>query len=299
MLPEQENSNFGAKLKVSLSTFAFLLIASIVGLHLKLFWFKLEPVHIFLINFFASSGTAFLAICLNNLMIIFPFSELCPQNFFHMFTQIASSTSVILIQMDRFRAIYWNSLYKDKVTNNRALLECCASYVSCFLITVFARILAPGYKVCAIPDNLLITRPANIACIGILKIIAFLSTVGVMIYVKFMDWKLAAETVRPNLELQAVDGQVGIEPVVDVEAEDTVKKYLLMLRKAKITNLMFFPFLLTLLPIVILGMVFVNCDQMNGECDDFNVTFSGLVACNTVCLFAGYILIAIRLFEKL
>ena len=299
MQPKQENSNIGEKLKVSLSISAFLLIASILGLHLKLFWFKLEPVHIFLINFFGSSATAFLAICLNNVLIIFPFSELCPQNFFHMFTQTSASVSVLLIQMDRFRAIYWNSLYKDKVTNNRAVLECLTGHLCCSVITGLWRIFFPEYRICAIPDNLLITKPANIASIGLLKISAFLSTIGIMIYIKYMDRKLELEKVTPNIQLPAVEGQVEMEPVHDVDAEDTMKKYLLMLRKTKITNLMFFPFLLTTLPIVILGMVFVNCDQTRGECDNFNFFFSGLVACNSICLFLGYITIALRLFEKL
>ena len=76
-----------------------LMLIVISVLFLKMFWYAMEPVHIFIFNFIATLGSTLIAPLLNNFLHLIQTAEICPQNVFSLFVQVAHYVSIILLQI--------------------------------------------------------------------------------------------------------------------------------------------------------------------------------------------------------
>ena len=179
---------------------------TIVALHLKLFWFTLEPVHIFLINYFGNSAMFFLNVFSSSVVALFYESTFCLQNYFKFFLQASNAASMILLQIDRGRAVYWNAYYNSKVDNKRASIEIAACLGLIAVITILGGFIFPDYGECLEPGNLWLTKPVNIFFIGILRILSVVTTLGIMCYVMIVNRRLAA-TAPANVVVQQEEDQ--------------------------------------------------------------------------------------------
>ena len=266
------------------TTVASGVMVTIVALHLKLFWFKLEPVHIFLINYFGFSALYFLNLCSSRLVALFYTSTFCIQNYFKLFLHMANASSMILLQIDRSRAVYWNAYYNDKVDNKRALIEISACLSLVAAITICAGFIFPDLGECLEPANLWLTKPVNIFFTGFLRILSVITTIGVICYVMIVNRRLAS-TAPVNVVVQ--------------QEQDQERSFLEMLKEAKLTNLMTLPYLIFHCSLSILGMVYINCSHEEGECIRFHSIFEGFIYFSLVSFSFTHGLIIRGLIKKL
>ena len=233
---------------------------TIVALQLKLFWFNLEPVHIFLINYFGNSALYFLNVFSLQLLAHFYNSTFCLQNYFKFFLHMSTASSMILVQIDRSRAVYWNSYYKDKVDNKRALTEIASCLTVIAVISILVGLMFPDFGECLEPSYLSLTKPVNVFFTGTLRILSVVTTLGVICYVMLVNRRLAS-TAPTNVVVQ--------------QEQDQERSFLEMLKEAKMTNLMALPYLVFHCSLSILGMVYINCNQDEGGCNRFLSIFEG------------------------
>jgi hypothetical protein len=123
---------------------------------------NLEPMHIFQLNL--------LMVCA--LRSSFPLMEItrygmdntdsCWHYFFGLFCLICFNTDLLLEQLDRFLAVYWNVKYKGRITTKMAKIGCIISKLFGLILTIFVAALDPTYGKCIKEYELLNVKTANI-----------------------------------------------------------------------------------------------------------------------------------------
>jgi hypothetical protein len=123
---------------------------------------NLEPMHIFQLNL--------LMVCA--LRSSFPLMEItrygmdntdsCWHYFFGLFCLICFNTDLLLEQLDRFLAVYWNVKYKGRITTKMAKIGCIISKLFGLILTILVAALDPTYGKCIKEYELLNVKTANI-----------------------------------------------------------------------------------------------------------------------------------------
>ena len=191
---------------VGLMIIVCLLIPSFLGIVVRIcyliinkFYFKFEPIHVCMLNYFGTLSLLFFSTEIQTFLMIFPASEdLCLQYIFSLFSSMTFSFSILCMQTDRFLAIYWNVHYKERVTTSRAVKACSLSLLMCIIVSCGITIIDKSYTKCLFSPylTLLHTRTTNISLEGIPRLLAVAETVVVSLYAIWIDKQL--EKVHPG-----------------------------------------------------------------------------------------------------
>ena len=100
----------------------------------------MEPGHVFQLNFISSTTFAVFFKLLVPLIDLLGIDKYmggsCPHYFLKFFAQTCINTDLVHMKMDRFLTLYWDLLYKDRVTTNMALSACFLSKVFAIMLSI-------------------------------------------------------------------------------------------------------------------------------------------------------------------
>jgi hypothetical protein len=170
---------------------------------------NIKPNHIFLINIIIS----FILNC--SYFTFFAFYPMfkskqsfddCPYYWFGLFTFMTINMDIIIMQVDRFVAVFWSLEYPGFATNGRAALVCCVSKVMTAVVSSSVLFLDTDYTKCEELYPLLITRTTNMIFISCPQL-CVTGIVGIVsAYLGFTMVKLK-KSVNPIVNLQVLQPQ--------------------------------------------------------------------------------------------
>ena len=144
----------------------------------------------------------------------------CWHYFFGLFCLICFNTEVVLLQTDRFLAVYWNVKYKGRITAKIAKFCCIGSKVFSFILTFLVAILDPTYRTFTAGYEELNLKTANIYLDGYPKLFVASMLSIVSIYVALIKVRLAKKvTPAVNLPSVTVDSENG-NPTFTIQRKD-------------------------------------------------------------------------------
>ena len=162
-----------------------LLVIALAGISIYFLykhWYNLEPIHTLWALFYGTQALKILTSEINLLLEHFTSSSACPQNIALFFTCILFFSSVILVQVDRWAALYFSSKYKSLVTNKTAVAVCSAVFALALALSIAVLIMDSSYIECAHPPSLRFTRRTTIYLEGMIRMTAILLTSVVSFY---------------------------------------------------------------------------------------------------------------------
>ena len=171
--------------------------------------YKFEPMHIFLLNYFIGVLLQLASLEMNAIWATKnPTSEHCWHFIVGMFSTFYHALSAILMQVDRFIAVKWAMHYGRLVNNRNSFLSIGFCAFLGIVIVLAVLLCDPDFTLCAYPP-LLMTRTTGILFGGIPKLVAVVSTVGVLLFclktnkrlAKVLPAKVNLPKVEPPLEL--------------------------------------------------------------------------------------------------
>ena len=157
---------------------------------------SMEPLHIYLLNYMAGYT---LRIALGVMVVVdnlaqIHYQDYCPFYLFGLFVIIFFNLDVILMQIDRTQAVYWNIEYPSRFTPKRALRNCIASKVIAAIVTILVARLDPSYCKCIEPFALFYLKNTNIYLDAypsmVVSIILFANTIYMAVTMVKLDKKL-------------------------------------------------------------------------------------------------------------
>ena len=208
-----------------------ILLSTVLSLYVKIcikIYLKhrggLEPTHIFHLHFLMACAQIFSFA----LMVVFhklirkgnAAEDSCWHYFFGLFCLICFNTEVVLLQMDRFLAVYWNVKYKGRITSKIAKFSCIGSKVFSFILTLLVAILDPTYITFTAGFEELNLKTANIYLDAYPKIFVAIMLSIVSIYVALIKVRLDKK-VTPAVHLPSVtvDSENG-NPTFTIQRKD-------------------------------------------------------------------------------
>ena len=176
-----------------------LALAGISFFFLYKHWHNLEPIHTCWALFY---GTQALNLIANDIALLlghFTSFSSCPQNIIQFFTGILFYFSVILLQADRWAAIYFNSKYKGLISNKTAIAGCSVAFLIDLVISILVFLIDSSHLACAHPPSLRLTRRTTIYLVGTFRMTAVVLTTAVSCYA--VRTKMKLNKVTPRLQL--------------------------------------------------------------------------------------------------
>ena len=186
-------------LAFSLVPLLALALAGISFYFLYKHWYNLEPNHTCWALFYGTEALQLFAHDITLLLQHFTSLSVCPQNIVVLFTVIMFYLSVILLQADRWAAIYFNAKYKGLITNKIAVVGCCAVVLIAFVVSLAVFLIDSSYVMCAHPPSLRLTRRTTIYLEGLIKMSAVVLTAVVSYYA--VRIKMKNNKVAPKVQL--------------------------------------------------------------------------------------------------
>jgi hypothetical protein len=170
---------------------------------------NIKPNHIFLINL----CIGFILNC--SYFTFFAFYPMfkskqsfddCPHYWFGLFTFMAIDLDIIIMQVDRFVAVFWSLEYPGFASNGRAAFVCCVSKVLTAVVSSCVLFLDTDYTKCGELYPLLMTRTTNMIFISCPQL-CVTGIVGIVsAYLGFTMVKLK-KSVNPIVNLQVLQPQ--------------------------------------------------------------------------------------------
>ena len=180
-------------------TYIFSTSLGICILIIRKFRHDIEPVHLFLVNYY---GWLFLHCVIK----VAPFLQhlgigenSCFENLVLLSTFLAFSLGTVCFQADRFLAISRPMRYKDIVTNTRAIAACVTCAVIVGLLAIGTYLVDPDLAVCLNPPFLLFTRFTTLVLISSTRLLAILSIMVVLLYSWQEHLRLNSNLVHPTM----------------------------------------------------------------------------------------------------
>ena len=99
---------------------------------------------------------------------------------------VCFNIDLVIMQIERFLALYWDLLYKNRVTTKMAFASCIISKVFVTLITACMAFLNPEYQKCTNKYRLFNLKAANIYLDAYPKLFAICVHLVVSMYVIYM-----------------------------------------------------------------------------------------------------------------
>ena len=174
----------------------------ILGLHIKSIYiiysknkWNFEPVHIFEIDILVSF------LLLTTFAILFALNnysgnrnnenaETCKFYLYGLLSHIYLNIGIVLAQLDRFLAVYWNSEYKQRVTPEMAKYSCGASKIIGLAIIALVAVFDPSYIRCTESYRNFIWTPTNVFLDCYPKLLVAFVLFLVSIYVSVVNVRL-------------------------------------------------------------------------------------------------------------
>ena len=159
---------------------------------------NVDPVHIFILNYFGTQALKLFSHDLIHVFIILSRNhENCNEYLFSLFASLSWYFGIISMNMDRFVAIFWDIHYKERVTTSRSIGVCICSMVTAGSLTCLARMMDDHYSTCSSQEIIVNTRITNILLEGVTKLLVAVITVTVSFYVVIKK-TLGLNTVVPR-----------------------------------------------------------------------------------------------------
>ena len=185
--------------------------------------YNMEPVHVFQLNFMSVSTFLVFSPFIVAVIKLFGagncFGGYCPNYFYGFFAETCFNIDIVLMQIDRFLALYWDLLYKDRVTTNMALSACFLSKVFAIMLTTSIGYLDKEYSKCTYQCkySLFHLKTTNIYLDAYPKLVAISILVAVSMYVIYTIIKLRKK-VQPLITLPTVSNivQDQVQPLVNL-----------------------------------------------------------------------------------
>ena len=150
MMDEHKSSSASSISRISLSFVSLLYFAIIWYLYNK-YKDRMEPVHILEINKLVDQVNTMVFLALLHLLggKLGEESWLCKMINIFLFASIWSYyLGFLLTQVDRFLALYWNISYKERVTNNKALVLVTITKIISIILAMIAMLMDPDWFKC-------------------------------------------------------------------------------------------------------------------------------------------------------
>ena len=142
------------------------------------FRYNIEPVHVFLMNYFGTLAFHILVNGIVSVLVLFPPSEeWCYEYNVWLASNMTFLLGIIFMQIDRFLAIYWNLSYANRVTTRKSILIVCLSPVIAVAASVAAVVVDRDYSRCIFPLRLVFTRTTNLTLLGSMKLLAIAASI--------------------------------------------------------------------------------------------------------------------------
>ena len=202
-----QSSSFPLQLVIFLTCMILYLCTWVVCSIYK-YWGKMEPGHIFLINILLDNVLILLGTLCIQLNILFSGSpRICTiLHFLDNWMKVARFLGLILSEVNRFLALYWNIHYKDRVTNDTAWIAIVALKLISLVITLLYALafVSPGC-----PDTKCMSLQKNdySPLTMIIQTNYGVSTVGICLYVFSIARKHQNAVVPINLNNLNGDNQ--------------------------------------------------------------------------------------------
>ena len=191
--------------------------------------FDMEPMHVFQLNFMIVSTLRIIFPALSVLDQLIGFKHgpvaSCLYYFPIFFAYLSFNTDLVLMQVDRFLAVYWNMKYSSHVTYKLALRCCIGSKVFATLVTFLVAILDPEYSKCEDEYSYIHLKDWNIYLDAYPKLAVALLLVAVSTYMAITMIRLENK-VKPMVVLPIVPTvSIDIEEQENSRTQRNNKKY--------------------------------------------------------------------------
>ena len=263
------------------------------------------PIHICWGFFFGAEASHFFSHEICAILKIFPLTETCWDNCLILLSTVLFSSAIVVLQLDRFAAIYFNSKYHTIVTPFRATLGCLCAFVLSLLTTALTIFFDGNYNQCSDPLVIRYTRMTNIYVEGITKLVTILIITVVSSYAAVISFKPPPVKVHPTLMLSnaqqeakreeiefnvrrkegtrdefylggvqtlshGVAGNSSAERRVPMENDENAsrKEYLQMTKRTLVMNKIPILLIIGMSAPSFLGIWFANCEVSN-DCNEF------------------------------
>ena len=188
--------------------FFFILFSYLIFKMYKKYKGKIKPGHIFLINLIITFILTFSFLIFNPLYPMLKLNtsvsfDFCPHYLFGLFLVVTINIDIIIMQIDRFVAVFWSLEYPAFATNGKAVLVCCVSKILPSAVSFTVLFLDTEYLKCADIFLLFFTRTTNmifISCLN-LSVTTFVGIVSSYLGFKMVKIK---KTVNPIVNLQVM-----------------------------------------------------------------------------------------------
>ena len=153
-----------------------------------------EPVHVFQINYFIGIS---LLLCYGLISVIVQetfvrgnsLAHLCVYHFFGLFTFVNGSIDIIMMQIDRFLAIYKPLWHHSEVTTSLSMKICAYIKIVSTAHAVLAGFMDPDFGHCHECLRCMNTKPAHVATESYTKLVAVFLTTTISGYVAVKIYK--------------------------------------------------------------------------------------------------------------
>ena len=145
--------------------------------------YKLEPVYIFLTNYFVGILLKLSSNLLSSAqMLFFPASKICWNYAAGLFFSSYLSLSIIAMQTDRFLAIKWNICYEGKVDNGKSFMAIGACIIVALLSVSILILVDKDFLICSADWRITTTRTTGLVFVESVNTVAVVMTIGVLYY---------------------------------------------------------------------------------------------------------------------
>ena len=177
-----------------------LLASSIVAIILfRKFQYKLEPVHVFLLNYLGTANAILLSWFVITILRYFCVSkDTCFEYLVLMSSNLACSLGILCMQVDRIVALCQPLRYNSLVNTTTAIRVCSFNAVLAVLLTVGIHLIDRDYVKCAEPPLLIFTRATSILFDGLLSLLSVSATIIVAVSSWVTHRHLARNSIHPS-----------------------------------------------------------------------------------------------------
>ena len=176
--------------------------------------YDMEPIHVFQLNFMIVSTLSVIFPAMASLDqltgFIYQPGGSCYYYFPLFFAYFCFNTDLVMMQVDRFLAVYWNMKYASRITYKLALRFCIGSKVLAAVVTMMVGFLDLQYSTCAEEYAFIHLKLVNIYLVSIPNLGS-----GVILLV-----------VLTYMALTMVNLENKVQPVVSLPSVPTVSQHL-------------------------------------------------------------------------
>ena len=183
---------------VLLVTAALLASLSVAVILFRKFQHKLEPVHVFVLNYLGTASSILIAWFVITILKYTGLSKtICYEYLLLMSSSLCCSMGILCMQVDRIIALCLPLRYNSIISTKSAINACSCNVVVAIFVTFCVHFVDKDYVKCADPPLLIFTRSTNILFDGLSSILAVSATIILTISAWEVHRKLEKNAVHP------------------------------------------------------------------------------------------------------